>query len=512
MPSFPTTGVLDNFTRADENPLSDGGNWSGPIFSGDGVLEVISDQCCEVLGGGGEAAWETNFPGTVESWAFIANIDVDPFVAACLAGVGGSATGYTLNLNAGGTELDLFAHGGAGLIASYTGLTVAPGDGIGLGVIAGTIDVWWKAGSGAWTLLGTTADSTYTSGQIGIGTNAGTDGEAAFTSFGGGGVGGVSVTGPALDDGVPGLEGLHQLVAPSPWPSVTMNDWMDPSTGLTVLPHTRLQTITGLFDKPDSDDPRVNLVNQVGELPFPRQQRGKTIVYTGVAVGATLSVVRAKIAALRAASATASSNPAGWSLLVEYDPTYDPTGMEFTGYGMPIAFTSDDTQGSSDQSPSPYIRSFVLSFRLSDPRFWLTSGPLSLGSPTPIADGVTGTLTMTGTAPSEPTFTVHGSGAGSATIVIVNDTLVSDTGRGTLTIAMPIAMASGDTLVVDFFARTVTFTPISTGIPHDYSGYIDWSNTDYWGEAAASESLLVGANVLEVTGDPWSVTAIPAVW
>ena len=190
--TFPTTAQLDGFGRADENPLSDGGNWSGPIFSGDGVLEVISGQCCQVLGGGGEAAWATAITGAVEVWAVLAAVDTDPFICACLTGVGGAATGYTLNLTGGfGGELDLFAHGGAGLLASYTGLSVTPGDSIGLSVSDHTLKVWWRSGAGLWTLIGTTTDSTYTDGKIGIGTNAGSDAEPAFTSFGGGATVGV---------------------------------------------------------------------------------------------------------------------------------------------------------------------------------------------------------------------------------------------------------------------------------------------------------------------------------
>jgi hypothetical protein len=140
----------------------------------------------------------------------------------------------------------------------------------------------------------------------------------------------------------------------------------------------------------------------------------------------------------------------------------------------------------------------------------VTTNPVTIGNPTPIASGVTGTLTMIGTAPSEPTFTVHGSGSGSATIVLTNNTLISDTGRGTLQVDLPTAMASGDQLVVNFLARTVTFTHSS--VDHDYSGYIDWSQTDWWGEAAAAASLEIGDNVLEVTGDSWECTAVPAVW
>ncbi len=319
---------------------------------------------------------------------------------------------------------------------------------------------------------------------------------------------------PSLSDGVPGLEGLHEINPPSPWTPVTLNDWMDPATGRTrqwtdQTAFTRLQKITGLHDKPDADDPRVNLVNQIGELAFPRQQRGKTIVYSGVIVGQTLSAMRNLAAALRAAVSSESSDPADWTLAINYDPTYDPTGMVWLGYGMPIAYTSDDVQGSGDATPSAFQRSFDLSFRLSDPRFWLAATTITLGVPTPIASGTSGTLVMTGTAPSEPTFTVTGTGSGSATILLQNTTISRQ-----LQIILPAAMASGDTLVVNFFARTGTFT--HAGGSYDYSGYIDWANTDWWGEAAASASLGVGsgfgANVLKVTGDSWSVSAVPAVW
>jgi hypothetical protein len=315
---------------------------------------------------------------------------------------------------------------------------------------------------------------------------------------------------PALTDGVPGLEGIHTLIPPSPWPTCALNDWMDPATGLTYtfaakVSYTRLQLIGGLFDKANADDPRVNLVNQIGELAFPRQQRGKTLVYTGVATGKTLSAMRAKVAALRAATETASSNPDGWTISLAYDPTYDPTGMVFTGYGVPIDFTSDDVLLSPDALPSPHQRPFVLSFRLADPRFWLTSGsPISTG---PVARGTSAALTMTGTAPSEPTFTLTGTGSGSATIVLNH----SDLARN-LQVDLPAAMASGDTLVVNFLQRTVVFTPVATGVPHDYSGYIDWSQTDWWGEAAAAQSLVVGVNNLYVTGDGWQCDALPAVW
>ena len=42
--AFPSTAILDDFNRADENPLSQGGTWSGPIGSADSQLKVVSNQ------------------------------------------------------------------------------------------------------------------------------------------------------------------------------------------------------------------------------------------------------------------------------------------------------------------------------------------------------------------------------------------------------------------------------------------------------------------------------------
>jgi hypothetical protein len=298
---------------------------------------------------------------------------------------------------------------------------------------------------------------------------------------------------PLLTDGVPGLEGIHVLGPPSPWPSLALNDWMDPSTGLVQLPHTRLQQIAGLYDKADADDPRANLVNRIGEAIFPRQQRGKTITYSGVAVGATLSSLRDKVAKMRAACDTLSSNPGGWTITANYDPTYDPTSMVFTAYGIPVGFTSPDVQGSGDQSPSPYQRGFDLSFRLHDPRWWATTpGAISVGG----ASGTAHVLTMTGTAPSEPTFTFT---SGGPTILIHHAELSCQ-----LQLVLPGAMTGP--LIINFFHRTIT----DNGV--DVTGYIDWPNTDWWGEAASGSPLLIGTNTITGTGGPWTVSALPAVW
>lgn len=317
---------------------------------------------------------------------------------------------------------------------------------------------------------------------------------------------------PALTDGVPTLEAIHTLTPPSPFSSFALNDWMSTTTGKTVqwterTSYSWVKGIEGIHDAPDMDDPRVKLVYQPGELPLPRMGRGRTITYSGILAAQTLAELNAKGAALRACLMSGLVNPAAWLLSVAYNSTYDTSGLVFAAYGIPVGFSCPAYVPNGDQNPQ-FQTPFQLSFRQSDGRWWVTPGGFlcSVGSSgSPIDDGSTGTLTLTGTAPSEPTFTVYGTGDGEATIVLTAAEV-----SGKLTIDLPAAMASGDTLVVNFGQRSVVFT--HSGTSHDYSGYIDWSNSNWWNEADVLATLLIGANTLEVVGDKWSATALPAVW
>jgi hypothetical protein len=269
-----------------------------------------------------------------------------------------------------------------------------------------------------------------------------------------------------------------------------------------------LSGIEGLYSNPDQDDPRVKLNYQAGEIALPRFARGKTLTYSGYVAGQTKSAMNAHIAALRACANSGLTNPPAWTLVAEYNSTYDDSGLAFTAYGVPVGFDCDEVQGAGTLIPSPWQRDFTLSFRMGDPRWWVTPAGFlcSVGSSgTPIDGGTPGTLTLTGTAPSEPTFTMPSAGDGSATIVITAAEVA-----GQLTIDLPDAMADGDTLVVNFMQRTVVFT--HSGTSHDYSGYIDWANSNWWNEADIAAVLLVGANTLCVTGDRWYATAVPATW
>jgi hypothetical protein len=318
---------------------------------------------------------------------------------------------------------------------------------------------------------------------------------------------------PALTDGVPGLEAIHTLTPPSPFSAFALNDWMSTTTGKTVqwaerTSYTWVKGIEGIHDAPDMDDPRVKLNYQSGELPLPRFGRGRTITYSGILAAQTLAELNAKRAALVATIMSGLVNPTAWLISVAYNTTYDSTGLAFAAYGVPVGFTCPAYVPNGDLSPV-FQSAFQLSFRQSDGKWWVTPTAFlcTLGSAGDVMSaGGTGTLTLTGTAPSEPTFTVVGSGAGLSTI-----TLTATEVGGELTIDLPAAMSSGDKLVVNFGQRSIKYTP-SGGAATDYSGYLDWTNSNWWNEADVPATLLVGDNTLSVVGDTWYATAMPATW
>lgn len=197
--AFPTTGVLDNFTRPNESPLSDGGDWRSPIFNGYESMSVVGDVAVPNPDGAGtdssNSYWEADFfGGAVEVWATFASYDqaaaAHAFVGACLGNLNtGAETGYILQQQSSGelTLRKVVAGGTSDLLADYTGLTLADGDSIGISVNAGTVTAYHKH-SGTWTTLGSASDSAYASGAIGFGTLNGTSGASpTFSAFGGGG-------------------------------------------------------------------------------------------------------------------------------------------------------------------------------------------------------------------------------------------------------------------------------------------------------------------------------------
>jgi len=69
----PTTGILDNFNRANENPLQAAAGW-GEDFSNTSELRVVSNQCANQAGSlfVGDNRWATGVNADCEAYATLA--------------------------------------------------------------------------------------------------------------------------------------------------------------------------------------------------------------------------------------------------------------------------------------------------------------------------------------------------------------------------------------------------------------------------------------------------------
>src|SRR2546426_7508013 len=96
---FPTTGVLDNFNRANENPLGNG-TWTNPWATGDGNLRILSNVVAVVSGGFSDAYWSAaSFGPDAEAFVTITTLGVtnDVYYLGVRATTG-SVNGYELDV------------------------------------------------------------------------------------------------------------------------------------------------------------------------------------------------------------------------------------------------------------------------------------------------------------------------------------------------------------------------------------------------------------------------------
>lgn len=196
--AFPYSEILTSFTGADEDPLSEGGNWSGPVFSGGGALKRASNTCKPPATGAGSSYWAAaSFGPAVEVYCTVTTVWVndnsDTFLWLHLGSEGSaSLRGYQLYIFqvAGAFTWQLYRYdtGSATLLGSNLGTqTISNGDAVGLACdSAGVFQAYYKASAGSWATLGSTrTDTTYTSGHIGLGKGF-NDTTSVLDNFGGG--------------------------------------------------------------------------------------------------------------------------------------------------------------------------------------------------------------------------------------------------------------------------------------------------------------------------------------
>lgn len=186
--------ILDDFARADENPLSQGGNWTGPVMDFSSVAtqstqaKIVSLQCVP-------DDTDPDMLGFVEAQSYRTDVDAaDVRVAARIADLGSSnfspaisarvqnpgtpgATEYVLYVTSP-TELDLFTNTPDNIynfISSFgvPGDPLAVGDWFRIDLIDDQISVYVQRGGatpdGTWELCDTITDGTITGpGSVGV--------------------------------------------------------------------------------------------------------------------------------------------------------------------------------------------------------------------------------------------------------------------------------------------------------------------------------------------------------
>lgn len=169
---FPTTPILEDFNRADQNPLTT--NWTCPLFTGEGSLQIVSNQVKgNTTGSAFNNGWYdigTYGPDCEAYYTLItrgaAGHLINLFVR--LTSMDGSPNGYFVRHILTGAGADTIRirridNGvSSALGADITSVRVELGQKIGIQCIGDQISAYHFDGV-SWNLLGTRTDGTYTS-------------------------------------------------------------------------------------------------------------------------------------------------------------------------------------------------------------------------------------------------------------------------------------------------------------------------------------------------------------
>jgi hypothetical protein len=196
-PSFPTQGILDTFTRANENPLSDGGKWTCAYFTANN-LQLLSNAVKASTSSDGSCEWNvTTFGPESEAYVTVATLSSTADATAILfVRAASGTTGYllfvcqandaTCDAGAGWAIIRLDSGLSSPVLLTSASSPISAGDSIGLLVKGSTITGYKKTG-GVWGSVLSTTDSTYSAaGNIGLIIENDSSQGMTLTNFGGG--------------------------------------------------------------------------------------------------------------------------------------------------------------------------------------------------------------------------------------------------------------------------------------------------------------------------------------
>jgi hypothetical protein len=164
--------LISDFTGADENPLSEGGNWANLNSSGN-PLKRLSNAVASSVGVSRSYWTPANFGPDLEAYVTLSTAAAGTAgLVVRVQGEGGANTwdGYQITAASTGTVTILRADNGVTtqLIAAAGGF--ASGDKLGVRCEGSTIQAWRQAsGSSDWNLISSAVDATYGSaGKVGL--------------------------------------------------------------------------------------------------------------------------------------------------------------------------------------------------------------------------------------------------------------------------------------------------------------------------------------------------------
>ncbi len=204
--AFPTLGVLDSFTRADENPIANG--WAGPLWTTEPQLKIVSNQVLAASTFGNSYYTTQQGPDLEAYFTLTSALGAGERVIIYFRSTVGSPNGYRIQFrNDAGDHKIIIDKDTVQLGAVIDPAdTFSSGDKFGVEVIGSTFTAYYKDGAGAWTNMGSRTDTTYPAANyVGIaitGAAVTIDDFGGGTLGGGGGGGGVSSGARMLTMGV----------------------------------------------------------------------------------------------------------------------------------------------------------------------------------------------------------------------------------------------------------------------------------------------------------------------
>lgn len=177
---FPTTGILDDFDRADEGPPPSP-SWTDTWLQGG--LRVVTSECANNAAGG-DAYWNpSTFGPNAEVFTTINVVQAFYLGVRLTTPTPVAVDGYFVYYLGGNWTISRIDDGSFTQLGAAASAALSVGDGAGLEADGSSISIYNRDG-GAWSLLTSRTDSTYaTAGYIGLGCDSTS---ARADDFGGG--------------------------------------------------------------------------------------------------------------------------------------------------------------------------------------------------------------------------------------------------------------------------------------------------------------------------------------